>query len=275
VLVTGSKWGHKEEKLGLTAVNRKKSRMRNKSKAALLRYTAYEAIKDKILYLDLKPGDRLSEKEIGNSLGIGRTPVREALLLLEKERLIEIKAGSGFSVCRFTREEVEDYRLIRTAIENFSLALAIQRIRKTEVEALRENLRNLERNIDSNNLRKVVKLESEFHEIIYGSTRSHIIRDTISGLNTKFLWLRSVALSLKGASEECLIQHKDIFKAIEKKDIAEAQRLMEHHLKSGWNRLRDIMWIFGDTSCGETHPFSKMRRPEWDLNRKVFVTQVS
>ena len=248
--------------------------MKNKSKAALLRHTAYEAIKDKILYLDLKPGDRVSEKEIANSLGIGRTPVREALLLLEKERMIEIKAGSGFSVCRFTREEVEDYRLVRTAIENLSLALAILRITETEVEALRENLRNLGSNIDSHNLRNVVKHESEFHEIIYGSTRSHVIRDTISGLNAKFLWLRSVALSMKGTAEECLIQHKDIFHAIEKKDVAEAQRLMNHHLKSGWNRLHDIMWIFGDTRYGETQHFSKTERPGWQLSRKATVTQV-
>ena len=247
-----SKRLHETENLHLKAVNRKKSRMRNRSKMALLRYTAYEAIKDKIVYLDLKPGERLSEKEIANSLGIGRTPVREALLLLEKERLIEINAGYGFSVRRFTREEVEDYRLVRIAIENLSLALAIQRITETEVEALGENLRNLESNIDSHNLRNVVKHESEFHEIIYGSTRSHVIRDTISGLNAKFLWLRSVALSMKGASEDCLIQHKDIYRAIQKKDVQEAQRMMEHHLKSGWSRLNDILWIFKDTRYGET-----------------------
>jgi len=239
--------------------------MKNQSKEVLLRYTAYEAIKDKILYLELRPGDRLSESEIAKSLGIGRTPVREALLLLEKERLIEIKAGSGFSVCRFTQEEVEDYRLVRTAIEQLSLALAIQRITATEVEALEESVRNLERNIDSHNLRNVVKHESEFHDIIYRSTRSHVIRETISGLNAKFLWLRSVALSMKGAPEECLIQHKDIFCAIEKEDVAEAQKLMDHHLKSGWNRLNDVMWIFKNMRYGQTQHLGETQRQPFDF----------
>ena len=238
--------------------------MRNRSKEAL-RYTAYEAIKDKILYLELRPADRLSESEIAKSLGIGRTPVREALLLLEKERLIEIKPGSGFSVCRFTQEEVEDYGLVRTAIEHLSLALAIQRITETEVEALRENLRNLEKNIDSHNLRNVVKHESEFHDIIYRSTKSYVIRETISGLNAKFLWLRSVALSMKGAPEECLIQHRDIFRAIEKKDVVEAQNLMDNHLKCGWGRLNDFMWIFKDARYGETQHDSKTQRASSDL----------
>ena len=220
--------------------------MKNQPKGVLLRYTAYEAIKDKIVYLELRPGDRLSESEIAKSLGIGRTPVREALLLLEKERLIEIKAGSGFSVCRLTREEMQDYGLVRSTIEDLALTLAIQRITETEVEALKESLRDLERNIDSHNLRNVVKYESKFHEIIYSATRSHVIRETISGLNAKFLWLRSVALSMKGAAEECLIQHWNIFNSIEKKDAAEAQRRMDHHIKSGGNRLNDVIWLLKD-----------------------------
>jgi DNA-binding GntR family transcriptional regulator len=220
--------------------------MKNQPKGVLLRYTAYEAIKDKIVYLELRPGDRLSESEIAKSLGIGRTPVREALLLLEKERLIEIKAGSGFSVCRLTREEMQDYGLVRSTIEHLVLTLAIQRITETEVEALKESLRDLERNIDSHNLRNVVKYESEFHEIIYSATRSHVIRETISGLNAKFLWLRSVALSMKGAAEECLIQHWNIFNSIEKKDAAEAQRQMDLHIKSGGNMLNDVIWLLKD-----------------------------
>jgi DNA-binding GntR family transcriptional regulator len=225
--------------------------MKNQPKGVPLRYTAYEAIKDKIVYLELRPGDRFSESEIVKSLGIGKTPVREALLLLEKERLIEIKAGSGFSVCRLTREEMQDYGLVRSTIEHLALTLAIQRIIETELEALKESLRNLERNIDSHDLRNVVKYESEFHEIIYSATRSHVIRETIFGLNAKFLWLRSVALSMKGAAEECLIQHWDIFNSIEKKDAAEAQRRMDHHIKSGGNRLNDVMWLLKDARYGE------------------------
>lgn len=239
--------------------------MTNQSKGTLLRHSAYEAIKDKILYLELRPGDRVSENEIAKSLGIGRTPVREALLLLEKERLIEIKAGSGFSVCRFSREEMDDYRLVRTAIEHLSLTLAIQRITEAELEALKENLRNLERHIDHHNIRNVVKYESEFHEIIYNSTRSYVIHETISGLNAKFSWMRAVTLSMKGAAEECLVQHKNILDAIAKKDVAEAQRMVDLHLNRGWERLHDVPWLFKDTLCGDIEHPGKTQRPPSDL----------
>jgi GntR family transcriptional regulator, rspAB operon transcriptional repressor len=225
--------------------------MSSQPKERPLRYIAYEAIRDKIIYLELRPGDRVSENEIAKSLGMGRTPVREALLLLERERLIEIKPGSGFSVCRFTREETEDYRLVRTAIEHLSLTLAIQRITPAEVEALNENLRNLRRHTEDGNIRNIVKYESEFHDIIYNSTRSPAIRETMSGLNTKFLWMRAVSLSIKGAAKECLGEHKQILKAIEKKDVEEAKRMVNLHLKRGWEKLHDVLWLFKEARFGD------------------------
>jgi DNA-binding GntR family transcriptional regulator len=220
--------------------------MANQSKRTLLRHSAYEAIKGKILCLELRPGDRLSEAEIAESLGIGRTPVREALLSLEKEGLIEIKAGSGFNVSRFSLQEMDDYRLVRMAIEHLSLDLAIQRIMDAELKALRENLQNLERHIDDRNIRNIVKYESEFHDIIYKATRSGVICETIAGLNTKYLWMRAVTLSMKGAAAECLTQHESILVMIEKKDVAGAQSMMDLHLTRGWERLFNVPWLFSN-----------------------------
>jgi DNA-binding GntR family transcriptional regulator len=215
-------------------------------KSSKLRHTAYKAIKDKIVSLELRPGDQLSEGEIVKSLGIGRTPVREALLLLEKTRLIEIKVGSGFSICKFTQDEISDYRLLRTSIERLSLSLSIQRITHKELNDLKKNLTDTEKYITNHDLKNILKYESEFHELLYSSAKSLVLSETLSNLNTMFLWFRSVALTMKGAAEESLMQHKEIFRAIEKKDIEESQRLMDQHIESGWKRLNDIPWIFKD-----------------------------
>ncbi len=221
--------------------------MANESKGTLLRQSAFEAIKDKIIYLELRPGDRLSEAEAAHSLGMGRTPVREALLLLEKEGLIEIRAGSGFNVRRFSIQEMDDYRMVRTAIEHLSLTLVVDRITDAELQALRQNLRELEKHLDSNDLRKIVQYEGEFHDIIYRATRSGVIYETLSGLNSKFSWIRAVTLSMKGAGAECLTEHKKILAMIEKKDVAEAQKMVDAHLKRGWERLFDVPWLFKNT----------------------------
>jgi DNA-binding GntR family transcriptional regulator len=219
-------------------------------KKTLARHSAYEAIKNKILYLELRPGDVISEAQIAKNLGIGRTPAREALLLLEKEGLIEIKENVGFTVRKFGLEEIEEYRLIRTLVEEYAISKAIQRITKAELEALRENLKKLKECTRDGNLLNAVKYESEFHEIIYRAARSDVVRETISGLNSKFLWIRAAALSKKGTVAQCAAQHSLILEEIEKKDIGKAKRHMRQHLKSGWGKLVDLRWLFSDTDNG-------------------------
>jgi DNA-binding GntR family transcriptional regulator len=223
----------------------------NKPKKTLARYTAYEAIKNKILYLELRPGDVISEAQIAKSLGVGRTPAREALLLLEKEGLIEIKENVGFTVRKFGLEETEEYRLVRTLIEEYAVSMAIQRITKEELEALRENVKQLSKTLETGDLMSAVRYESEFHEMIYRAARSDVVRETVSGLNSKFLWIRAAALSKKGAVAQCVIQHSQILQEIEKKDIGGAKKRLRQHLKNGWGRLVDLRWLFGGTDTGK------------------------
>jgi DNA-binding GntR family transcriptional regulator len=232
-----------KEKHSLKVIDEKGRTKPNGPKETLSRHTAYEAIKEKIFYLDLRPGTKISENEIAKSLNMGRTPVREALLLLEKEGLIEIKAGSGFNVRWFRVEELDDYRLLRTNMEEISIAMAIQRITEAELESLKESVKYLEKYVGDNNIRNVIRYESKFHDIIYKATKSDVIRETLSGLNDKFLWMRAAALTRKGAAAEFLGHHKRILRAIEKKDVKEAKKLIRLHMKKGSEKLRDVTWL--------------------------------
>jgi DNA-binding GntR family transcriptional regulator len=215
-----------------------------RGKKKLARYTAYEAIKNKILYLELRPGDVISETQIAKNLGTGRTPAREALLLLEKEGLIEIKENVGFSVRTFGIEELEEYRVIRSVIEEYAVAMAIQRMTADEVGELRKNLDGLKACVADGNFLNSVKYETEFHEIIYRAARSDVVRETISGLNSKFLWIRAASLTRRENVAQCLAEHTRIFKEIEAKNVAGAQKGLRRHLKHGWGNLRDLRWLF-------------------------------
>jgi len=158
--------------------------------------------------------------------------------------LIEIKENVGFTVRKFGLQEIEEYRLIRTLIEEYAITMAIQRITKAEMKALKENTKRLKESVTNGNFLDSVKYESEFHEIIYNAARSDVVRETISGLNSKFLWLRAAALSKDGAGE-CLAEHILILEQIEKKDINRAKNLIRLHLKHGWGTLVNLKWLFG------------------------------
>jgi DNA-binding GntR family transcriptional regulator len=219
-------------------------------KKTLARHRAYEAIKDKILYLELRPGDIISEGQIAKRLDIGRTPAREALLLLEREGLIEIRENVGFTARAFGLEEIEEYRLIRAMIEEYAITMAIQRITEDELEALRENIRNLAGCLGDNSFMQASKYASEFHEIIYRAARSDVVRETIAGLNSKFLWIRAAAMSSKRGIVQCVTEHSLILEQVEKKDIGKAKKYMRKHIKSGWRKLAEVTWLFRSTVTG-------------------------
>lgn len=207
------------------------------------RYLCYEKIKNKILYLELKPGEVFTEAEISKMLNIGRTPAREALLLLEKEGLIRIKSNVGFIIRQFGAKEIDEYRIIRTFIEKHALSLAIPKIKDRHLDQLKENLDNLQKSIQENHFLDSVKYETEFHELIYDAAESEVVYETLEGINNKFLWIRAAAMSNRKAPLQCLEQHTKILVEIENKDIKRAQKYMHQHINSGWKKLTKSLVI--------------------------------
>jgi DNA-binding GntR family transcriptional regulator len=202
-----------------------------------LRFAAYKAVKDRILYLDLKPGEKIVEQEIASELGVSRTPVREALLMLQSEKLVECNDRTGFIVRKFPMGEIAEYFAVRSVIETFVMSLVLERITEDDLEALRENIREAERYVDEGDLRNIIRTSSEFHEILYKATKSEVLLETISTLVDKFQWFRSIALSEPRGAKQSLSQHKKILAAIEKKDAKRLKVLMRAHFLGAQKRL--------------------------------------
>jgi len=198
-----------------------------------LRFEAYQEIKKRIVFLDLKPGEKIFENEIAESLKISRTPVREALLVLENEKLVECDPRLGYMVKRLTTEEIDEYFSIRRVLELFAVPLIIDRITDSEIDALRENIKKAEHFVKQNDLRNIIRYETEFHEILYKSTKSDIFFGTISGLIDKFQLIRAIAMMAPDGSRESVDHHKNILTAIEKKDPEILKKMMEVHLERG------------------------------------------
>ena len=92
-----------------------------------LRDAVFMSLRKAILTGKLKPGDRLTEVKLGKILGTSRTPIREAIRLLEADGLVTIVAGSGARVSRMTVEDLQEVMEIRSALEQLSAGLASER----------------------------------------------------------------------------------------------------------------------------------------------------
>ena len=196
-----------------------------------LRLKAYETIKDNIIFLDLKPGEKIFEAEIAKKLKISRTPVREALVMLENEKLVKCDSSLGYIVRRLTIKEIGEYFAIREALELFAVPLIIERITASEIKALKNNTKESEKYVGNNDLRNIIRCETEFHSIQYKATKSDIFFDTISGLIDKFQLIRAIAMITSSGPKESVGHHKEMIAAIEKRDPQELKKLMERHLK--------------------------------------------
>ncbi|MBW1802539.1 MAG: GntR family transcriptional regulator [Deltaproteobacteria bacterium] len=210
-----------------------------------LRHKAYNEIKKSIIYFQIKPGQKIFEKDIAAKLKMSRTPVREALLILENEKLIEGSKKQGFSVRRLKPNDVREYFKIRRLLEDFSIPLVIENIKASEINALRKNTIEAEKALAKNNMDRFIKYESHFHHILYKSTKSDIFLETISYLTDKFHWLRAIGLYAEGGAQLSLDDHKKMLKAVELKDVNKFKHLMHEHLRRGEEKyllVRSILW---------------------------------
>jgi DNA-binding GntR family transcriptional regulator len=201
------------------------------SKKETLRFKAYKEIKAKIISLYLKPGEKIFENEIAKALKISRTPVREALLILENEKLVECDGRIGFIVKKLNAKEIEEYFSIRKLFEAFAVPLIVERITASEIEALKKNITEAQAYLKRNDFHNIVQCETKFHEILWRATKAEVFFQTISSLSDKFQWIRAIALSAKGACRESIDDHKKILSLVERKDSTTLKKFIALHIE--------------------------------------------
>ncbi len=211
-----------------------------KRETSALRFKAYTAIKEKLIYLEIKPGEKIFENELAKALNVSRTPVREALLMLEHEKLVFCSDSLGFMVRRFSANDMEEYFAVRNVIEEFVISLVVKRITEGEILDLENNINEAKKIIQEGNIHKIVRCETEFHDILYKAAKSEVLFETISRLVDKFQLFRALALSVPGAAASSLAQHKKILDAVERKDVKGFKKLMRLHLEEAKGRVAGL-----------------------------------
>ncbi len=215
----------------------------NKSGKSALRYKAYETIKSKILNLEIKPGDKIHENDFAKSLNISRTPVREALLLLQQEGLVICSNNLGFLVNRYTRKDADEYFKVREVIEELVISLVVERITDQEQSYLKNCLNKAKTSAKRKKLNEFIQCIKEFHDLLYSATKSKVLIEVISRLADKFHLLRTVVLSSPGAMANSIAQHAEMLKAIENKDKKKCRWLMKNHLEEARKRAGELVQI--------------------------------
>jgi GntR family transcriptional regulator, rspAB operon transcriptional repressor len=210
-----------------------------------LREKALNEIRRRIIGFEIMPGERLSDKEFAAELGLGRTPVREALLILEREKLVQCKGKSGYFVNKLTKKEVDDYLSIREALEIYSVPMIIRNVTPLILSQLKQNLRKSALNAKKGLVHEIASYNDEFHDALYQATDSVTLVDIMSSLANKFHWLRSMVLTADEQSpQQGLADHQQILEALSRKSKKDLKRAFIEHLRHTKAKYLKIARLF-------------------------------
>lgn len=197
-----------------------------------LRGKVFHRLREDILEGIYKQNDELKENTIAEELGVSRTPVREALRQLELEGLVNIIPNKGAYVTGITEKDIHDIYEIRSYLEGLCAKWACENMKKETLEELEEIVYLSEFHIKKEHHEQVVELDNKFHELIYQSSGSKILRHVLSDFHHYVQRARFTSLSRKERAEHSNQEHLAIVEAIRSGDKSEAWRLAHEHIIS-------------------------------------------
>jgi DNA-binding GntR family transcriptional regulator len=200
---------------------------------------AYYAIRELIVTLELPPGAVVREPELTERLGIGRTPVREALRRLAQERLIEVFPRRGMFVTRVDVRDLARLCEVRLALEPEAARLAAERATQADLEELRALLDELAgpRRPDP---RALIDLDERIHRAIYQASHNPYLVETLEEYYAHALRIWMVALSRTDIGS-AVGGHRSVLEAVVGGHGDRAARLMREHVESFEQAVRDVL----------------------------------
>ncbi len=200
--------------------------------ASLLRDNLYESIRNEIIGCRLSPGEELREQDLAERFKVSRQPVREALLRLESEGLILVRARQGYQVKPISLRDARDLFRFRLALEPACLAEAIETATAAEMAAL-DAFRSFEVG-DS-----FIDYNRGFHHTLAGLSGNARMAATTCDLIDQADRLVRISLgAIKGRNPALLVaEHGDIIDAVQRRDARAARKLISAHVAGAERRV--------------------------------------
>jgi DNA-binding GntR family transcriptional regulator len=193
---------------------------------------AYAALRDVILSLDIynRSGEvRLDERQLASDLGISRTPVREAMVQLEREGFVRAVPRRGIYVVRKTKREVIELITAWAALECMAARLITQKATDQEIAGLRAMFATFENGRLHAKLDEYSEVNIEFHQTIIRMSGNQVLIDLAANLFAHMRMIRRKTIGESDRADRSISDHMNIIRAIEARDTARAEALVRDH----------------------------------------------
>jgi DNA-binding GntR family transcriptional regulator len=199
---------------------------------ASLRDQAYAALKQAIVEADISshPGEvRPDERQLSLSLGVSRTPIREAMTLLEQEGLLRTVPRRGIFIVRKTKRQIVEMIEMWAAIESLAARLATLHASDEEIAGLRKMFDDFVNSAPAEHISEYSDANIAFHQAIIRLSGSHLMGQTLENLFIHVRAIRRMTISQADRASRSIVDHMRIIEALERRDTELAERLVRQH----------------------------------------------
>lgn len=201
--------------------------------AAPLRQQVIQALRAAILNFELRPGQRLVERELIEQLEVSRTTVREALRELTSEGLVTVVPQRGAIVSVPSLEEAEDLYEIRALLESLLIERFVQRADDGQLARLSAAVEHFASSTaETDDIRVVLDAKDRFYEVLVEGAGSPTLAGLIEGLQARVRLLRATSMSEPGRADVAVTELRAVVAAAERRQPQEAARLCAQHVRN-------------------------------------------
>ena len=197
-----------------------------------LRDVVFNTLRDAILTGKLVPGERLMENQLAEKLGVSRTPVREALRMLELENLVELVPRKGAQVLDMSEKDITNILEVRSALEGLATSLACKKMTKEDLQQLKSMEVDFEKAVADNDVEHFVDIDEDFHDLIFAATENDKLISIFRNLRIQLYRYRMAQAQNNETSMSTIVaHHRSIIRAIENHDAEEGASIAQGHIK--------------------------------------------
>ena len=206
----------------------------------------YNALRNNIMSLQLKPGTAMSTQEIAQKLEVSRTPVREAFIRLQRDGLVDIYPQKETIVSRIDFQKVEQERFLRESLECSNIDLFVDKFTSRDISELELNIERQNSTVTDCNYNSLLELDNEFHHYMFKVTGQKLAWETIEHSSNHYARIRLITVWNKDIMTETILQHQKILSALQNKNAEYAKIAMKAHLHKLENQIAQIMKEYPD-----------------------------
>lgn len=197
-----------------------------------LRDVVFQTLREAILRGRIKPGERLMEQTLAQKLGVSRTPIREAIRMLEQEGLAVTVPRKGAQVARMTEKDMEDVLQIREALEQLAVSLACDFVTEEQIAALETERMRFELSLRSDDIKKIAESDVRLHELLYEASGNPKLVGMLSNLREQMYRYRVEYLKDPAHYPNLISEHKEIVEGLRLRNKQKVHDAMARHMSN-------------------------------------------